>query len=67
MSRPTIDVDAAPGGWPPPWPNVAELAGSDRKRLLRLSAALPQRHPAWRTLSPGARSDAETSLRVLTA
>jgi predicted nucleotidyltransferase len=24
--RPTIDVVAAPGGWPKPWPNVAELA-----------------------------------------
>jgi hypothetical protein len=23
---PTIDVIAAPGGWPKPWPNVAELA-----------------------------------------
>lgn len=25
-TRPTIDVAAAPGGWPTPWPNVAELA-----------------------------------------
>lgn len=24
--RPTIDVAAAPGGWPDPWPNVAEIA-----------------------------------------
>ena len=24
--RPTVDVVAAPGGWPHPWPNVAELA-----------------------------------------
>lgn len=24
--RPTIDVPAAPGGWPTPWPSVAELA-----------------------------------------
>lgn len=24
--RPIIDVTAAPGGWPAPWPNVAELA-----------------------------------------
>lgn len=24
--RPTIDVTAAPGGWPAPWPNVAEMA-----------------------------------------
>lgn len=24
--RPTIDVAAAPGGWPAPWPSVAELA-----------------------------------------
>lgn len=24
--RPTIDVAAAEGGWPPPWPNVAEIA-----------------------------------------
>lgn len=23
--RPTIDVETAPGGWPTPWPNVAEL------------------------------------------
>jgi predicted nucleotidyltransferase len=26
QARPTIDVDSAVGGWPPPWPNVAELA-----------------------------------------
>jgi hypothetical protein len=24
--RPTLDVVAAPGGWPHPWPNVAEIA-----------------------------------------
>ena len=24
--RPTVDIAAAPGGWPHPWPNVAELA-----------------------------------------
>lgn len=24
--RPTVDVSPAIGGWPPPWPNVAELA-----------------------------------------
>jgi len=24
--RPTIDVAAGPGGWPAPWPNVAEIA-----------------------------------------
>ena len=24
-NRPTIDVDAVAGGWPAPWPNVAEL------------------------------------------
>ena len=23
--RPTIDVPTPPGGWPPPWPNVAEI------------------------------------------
>lgn len=26
QDRPTIDVAAAPGGWPAPWPSVAELA-----------------------------------------
>lgn len=26
QDRPTIDVAAAPGGWPVPWPSVAELA-----------------------------------------
>lgn len=26
--RPTIDVAAAPGGWPDPWPNVAEIAAA---------------------------------------
>lgn len=26
--RPTIDVASAPGGWPAPWPNVAELAAA---------------------------------------
>lgn len=25
--RPTIDIAAATGGWPEPWPNVAEIAG----------------------------------------
>lgn len=25
VDRPTIDVQAPPGGWPPPWPNVAEI------------------------------------------
>ncbi|MFI6365985.1 hypothetical protein ACIBG0_24880 [Nocardia sp. NPDC050630] len=24
--RPTIDIASLPGGWPQPWPNVAELA-----------------------------------------
>lgn len=24
--RPTIDIAASPGGWPDPWPNVAEIA-----------------------------------------
>lgn len=24
--RPTIDVSGAPGGWPPPWPSLGELA-----------------------------------------
>jgi predicted nucleotidyltransferase len=24
--RPTIEIDSAPGGWPDPWPNVAEIA-----------------------------------------
>lgn len=26
--RPTIEVASAPGGWPAPWPNVAELAAA---------------------------------------
>jgi predicted nucleotidyltransferase len=26
--RPTIEVPAAPGGWPAPWPSVAELAAA---------------------------------------
>lgn len=26
IERLTIDVAAAPGGWPDPWPNVAEIA-----------------------------------------
>lgn len=25
--RPVIDIAAATGGWPDPWPNVAEIAG----------------------------------------
>ncbi len=25
-ARPTIEVAAPPGGWPTPWPAVAELA-----------------------------------------
>lgn len=25
VDRPTIDVPTPPGGWPPPWPNVAEI------------------------------------------
>lgn len=28
QARPTIHVAAAPGGWPPPWPSVAELAAA---------------------------------------
>lgn len=24
--RPTLDISAAPGGWPAPWPSVTELA-----------------------------------------
>lgn len=37
LERPTIDVVAAAGGWPQPWPNVAELAEvlpSDRWTLV---------------------------------
>lgn len=26
IERPTIDIAAALGGWPDPWPNVAEIA-----------------------------------------
>lgn len=26
VERPVVDVRAAPGGWPDPWPNVAEIA-----------------------------------------
>lgn len=26
-ARPTVDVQAAVGGWPYPWANVAEIAG----------------------------------------
>lgn len=28
QERPTVDVASAPGGWPMPWPSVAELAGA---------------------------------------
>lgn len=37
VERPTIDVAAAAGGWPDPWPNVAEIAvvlPTDRRTLV---------------------------------
>lgn len=44
-----------------------EFAGSDLRRVAILERALPQNHPAWRTLPSGARSDAEAALRILGA
>ncbi|HUH72369.1 MAG TPA: hypothetical protein VLZ05_28070 [Mycobacterium sp.] len=47
VERPTIDVDAAPGGWPKPWLNVAELADhlpSARWTLIGLMAQLHAVH-----------------------
>ena len=57
-SRPTPAIATAisttpPRSWPASRtrsPSARSSAGSDRKRLLRLADALPQSHPAWRTL-----------------
>lgn len=43
------------------------FTGSDRRRVTTLREALPQDHPAWRTLPSGARTDAEAALRILAA
>jgi len=43
--RPAIDIIAAPGGWPEPWPNVAELADH-----------LPKAHCRSPIRSPGRRA-----------
>jgi predicted nucleotidyltransferase len=43
-----------------------DLTGSDRRRLMTLGRALPQEHPAWRTLPSGPRANAEAALRILT-
>lgn len=48
QARLTIDVDSAVGGWPPPWPNVAELASvlpTDRWTLV--GGLMTQLHTDW--------------------
>jgi len=42
------------------------FTGSDRVRVNTLRKALPQHHPAWRTLPSGVRTEAEATLRILT-
>ncbi len=49
-----------------PFTEHESLTGSDRRRVITLREALPQSHPAWRTLPSGARTDAEAILRILT-
>lgn len=49
-----------------PFTERETFTGSDRRRVLTLRTALPQGHPAWRTLPSGARTDAEAALRILT-
>jgi len=49
-----------------PFTEFEMFTGSDRGRVITLRKALPQHHPAWRTLPRGARSDAEAALRILT-
>ena len=49
-----------------PFTEHESLTGSDRRRVITLRKALPQTHPAWRTLPSGARTDAEATLRILT-
>lgn len=50
-----------------PFTERESFTGSDRRRLAALEKALPQDHPAWRALPSGARSDAETALRILSS
>jgi predicted nucleotidyltransferase len=50
-----------------PFSERENLTGSDRRRLTTLVKALPQKHPAWRALASGPRSDADAVLRILTA
>lgn len=49
--RPTINIETAPGGWPDPWPNVAELAAvlpSDKWTLV--GGLMVQLHTVHRRL-----------------
>lgn len=50
-----------------PFAERAEFAGSDKRRLATVKAALTPGHGAWRQLSARARSEAETALEILTA
>jgi predicted nucleotidyltransferase len=49
--RPTIDVASAPGGWPAPWPNVAELAAAlPADRWTLVGGLMTQLHAVHRGL-----------------
>lgn len=49
--RATVDVTSAPGGWPPPWPNVAELAAAfPTDRWTLVGGLMTQLHTVHRGL-----------------
>ena len=68
-NRPTVDIRSAPGGWPDPWPNVAELAGvlsSDKWTLIGgLMTQLHSIHHGIGTVRPT--NDIDIVLHIETA
>lgn len=51
QERPTVEVRAAPGGWPDPWPNVAELADAlPADRWTLVGGLMAQLHTVHRGL-----------------
>ncbi len=50
-----------------PFAEAENLAGSDRRRIRTLVDRLPEAHPAWQSLEPAARREAQAALRILSA
>ena len=50
-----------------PFVEAGLLAGSDRRRIRTLVEQLPEDHPAWLTMDPGLRTEAQSALRILGA